>query len=446
MPVTAPHPVFDPTPVPARGDRWAIEDLVGPFGVVTEPQRGDTRGWLPPEVSLYVASSGDVSTVRGEDIPGPPGVGGAGRGVNDPALARRVAICEAVERYAMMHARRFELITATAAELGADALPLDDVARCSSAELRRSGCPLVLPDPDAPIRWVEGIELISREPRLVPLVMSHMLPTRTRQENFWLPISTGCAIHRTPITALLSGLYETIERDALSVAWLRSLPLPRIDPSSISPATQQLVDWYRDRQMVVHLFDATTDVAIPSVYCVMEAPNDTRVAQNVACATGFDIPAIAEKAILEAAAVRAALKERLNTPRRYRDFSEPIDGAVYMGRASRRKAFSFLLDDVDRRPASMPATRTFDSAEAELAHVLRLLGDKGMAVYAVDMSPREVEQVGYCVVRVLVPAMQPMSLIPLAQYRGHARLRHEHPAATGVQRTRELNPWPQPMP
>jgi hypothetical protein len=41
--------------------------------------------------------------------------------------------------------------------------------------------------------------------------------------------------------------------------------------------------------------------------------------------------------------------------------------------------------------------------------------------------------------------LQPMSLVPLAQYRGHARLRHDHPAATGPQRIRDLNPWPQPM-
>jgi ribosomal protein S12 methylthiotransferase accessory factor len=428
------------------GGRWAIEDLVGPYGVVREPQRGDTRGWLPSWVSLYAAASGDVAKVRGQDIPGPPGVGGAGRGVRDPALARRVAICEATERYAMMHTRPFPPVVASWRELSGDALPLEAVARCSPAELRRPGCPVAAADPDARIRWVESVELTGGGPRYVPLAMSHMLPPESPGEMFWLPISTGCAIHRTPVTAVLSGLYEVVERDALALAWLRRLALPPLDPAVFPARLTEILAWYRDRRVAVHLFDATTDVPIPTVYCVMSAPHDPRVAQNVACASGFDPGEAATKAVLEAGAVRAALNERITTPRRYRDFREPIEGAVYMCRPSRRRAFGFLLDGADRRPPSRPAGRAFATPEQELGHVLRLFRTRGMAVYAVDLTPREVESIGYAVARVIIPALQPMSLLPLAQYRAHARLRDDHPAATGPQRIRELNPWPQPMP
>jgi len=403
----------------------------------------DTRGWLPPSVSLYATSIGDIGWVRGAEMPSL--IGGAGRTVNNPVLARRIAICEAAERYGDMYPGPVRPITATGRELGRRALPLDEVARCSSDELRRLGCRLVLPDPNAEIRWIEGIELTSREPRFVPLTMASMLPPATRDECFWLSISTGCAIHRTQVAALLGGLYEVAERDAISVAWLRRLALPRLDPTAVSAEVDQIVSWYRDRDITVHLFDATTDVPIPSVVCVVEAPHDARVSQSIGCATGFDLSSCVLKAVLEATGLYVALTERNTTPRRYRDFTDPIDGAVYMARPSRRKAFAFLLDGLDERPSTRPGTRTFSSPEDELAHVLALFRARGMEVYAVDLTPREVKAVGYTVVQVLVPALQPASLNPGVQYRGHTRLKHDHPAAAGVQRIRDLNRWPLPL-
>jgi len=427
---------------PATDERWAIEDLVGPYGVVREPMRADTRGWMPPAVSMYIASSGNVARVRDEHSPSQRGTGGAGRALGDPARARRLAICEAAERYAMTHARPVTPILASGHELGRDALPIEEVARCSAAELRRPGCPIGQPDPDARIRWTEAVELTSREPRLVPLAMSHMFPPEP-DENFWNPISTGCAIHRTQVRALLGGLYEVVERDSLSLTWLRRLRLPRLAPAAISAEITEIVAWYRDRHTIVHLFDATTDIPIPSIYCVMETPHDRRVSQVVGTASGFDLHETALKALLEASSVRAAIVDRATTPTRYTDFGDEVAGASFMARSSRRGIWSFLLDG--ERETSLPPARAFASPEEELSYLVGLFRQRGMRVYALDLTPREIEAIGYSVARVIIPALQPMSLVPLAQYRGHTRLKHDHPAATGPQRIRDLNPWPQPM-
>jgi ribosomal protein S12 methylthiotransferase accessory factor len=426
-----------------RHPRLGIEDLAGPYGVVGKPRSVDTRGWLPPGVYVYLSSFHDVGWLRGVSVL--PGIDGAGRSFGDPALARRIAICEALERYASVYVQPVEIIVATARELGHRGLPLEDVARCSSAEIRRPHFPLVPPDPDARIRWTEGVELTSREPRLLPLIMTRMIPPASRSENFWKPMSTGCALHRNQVRALLGGLYEVVERDAVSVAWLRRLALPRLDPAAVAPEVDGIISWYRDRDVVVHLFDATTDIPIPSVLCVVESPHDAGMSQYIGSATGFDVHATTLKAVLEVTVLYGALVQRTKTLRRYRDVAEPIEMAAYMARASRRKAFSFLLDGIEERPLSRPAGRAFSSAEDELAHVLRLFRERGMAVYATDLTPREVEAIGYSVVQVLVPALQPASLHPLVQYRGHARLQHDHPAATSAQRRRDLNQWPLPM-
>lgn len=391
---------------------------------------------------MYIATSGNVARVRDVNSLGQRGTGGAGRTLGDPARARRIAICEAVERYSMVHSRPVTPILASSRELGRDALPLEEVARCSAAELRRPGCPIELPDPDARIRWVEAVELTSREPRLVPQTMSHMFSPEAG-ENFWNPISTGCAIHRTQVRALLGGLYEVVERDALSLAWLRRLRLPRLAPATISTEVAEIISWYRDRHTKIHLFDATTDVPIPAIYCVVETPHDSRVAQVVGTSSGLDLDNAVLKAVLEGTGVRAAVVDRASVPKRYDDFGDEVAGASYMSRSSRRNVWSFLLDG--DREVSTPPARRFDTPEDELAYLLGLFRERGMGVYAVDLTPREVEAIGYSVVRVIIPALQPMSLVPLAQYRGHARLKHDHPAATGPQRIRDLNPWPQPM-
>ncbi|GIJ12067.1 YcaO-like family protein [Micromonospora andamanensis] len=428
---------------PAPADRWPIEDLVGAYGIAAKPRSLDTRGWLPPDVSVYICSIGDVGWLRGASVP--EFSDGAGRTYRDPELARRIAICEAVERYAGLYSRPAPIITATARELGSRALSLDEVARCSAAELRRPDCPVVLPDPDAVIRWTEAVELTNEEHRLIPLMMARMCPPVMPAERFWLSMSTGCAIHRTPAQALLGGLYEVIERDSISVAWLRRLPLPRLDPAAVSTDVAEIVSWFRDRHITVHLFDATTDVAVPSVLCVVESPNDRRVSQVMGAAAGFDVPGTALKAVLEATVLIAPLSGRIRIPRRYRDFADPMAGAANMARASRRRAFSFLLDGAGERDTSIPPGRQVGSPEAELAQVLNVLRQRGMTAYATDVTPPEVAAAGYTVVQVQVPALQPASLAPQMQYRGHNRLRHPHPATGRVPRQRDLNRWPLPI-
>jgi ribosomal protein S12 methylthiotransferase accessory factor len=219
---------------------------------------------------------------------------------------------------------------------------------------------------------------------------------------------------------------------------VRDSPNPGGGPSEI-------VSWYRDRDISVRLFDASTDVSIPTVLCVVDAPHDPRVSQNIGSASGFDLGGSMLKAVLEATCVYAALAQPDRIPRRYRDYTAVMQVAANMARPSRRKAFGFLLDGLEERTSTRPSTRTFTSPEDELGHVLDLFRTRGMEVYAVDVTPREAETIGYTVVQVLVPALQPASLDPSVQYRGHARLRHDHPAATARPRLRDLNRWPVPL-
>lgn len=122
------------------------------------------EGWLA-DMTVSVADGGS----------GCPGLGigrssstGCGRAFGDPAHARMIAIAEAAERYAAYEPPTAEHRWATAAELDGPVLDTTRLPRCSAAELARPGCPITPFDADAPVRWVQGLDLVSRERTWLP--------------------------------------------------------------------------------------------------------------------------------------------------------------------------------------------------------------------------------------------------------------------------------------
>ncbi len=374
---------------------------------------------------------------------------GSGRSPNDPSHSRLLALSEGLERYASVLVDETAEITATAVELGAHAMDLDTVARCSRTELRHPDCPLQLPDKTLPIRWNEAVDLHSGRDVFVPRVMTHIDGSNPlRGELFWSPISTGVAIHTSVEAATLNAICELIERDAVAVSWLQRLPLPRVAPHCLPPGGQRVIDWSDRHGVDTHLFDATTDLGVPTVLCLqtVREPRAGRPAQYVGCATEFDTGAAAEHALLEAVGLPLVMTDHSKLPRRYADFTAVTDVAAEMGRPSRRSAFGFLLDAPHERQVSMAASPAGGSVSQQLAFALARLRELGMSVFALDISTREVDDVGLFAVRVIIPELQPMSLRPRAQYRAHPRL-YQAPAAMGlpVRPESKLNPYPQPL-
>lgn len=420
----------------------SLLDLAGPFGAVGRPQRVSTDGWLPRECSMFSAYTGNPSAVGGPFRRNARSGYGTGRAYGDPERARLLAVAEALERYAGLVVDRRRLTVATAAELGSHALDPERIPRCSARELARPGCPVTRFDDKRPIRWVEAADLHTGRRLLVPAVMAFLEFPELEAENFWIPISTGCAVHTCFEAAAVGAICEVIERDALALTWLQRLPLPRLARSCLSPAARSIIDWCTARGIESHLFDATTDVGVPVVYCLQTTERAPRGAQLVGAACGFDVVDLAEHALLETMGLRPGIQGRA-VPRRYADYRSIDDGAAAMARRSRRAAFGFLLGE---RPCSAPRGAGSRSDRERLAFLLRRLERLGMGALAVDLTTRELRESGHVAVRVLIPELQPMSARPLVQYRGHRRL-YTAPPRMGLRALPEsrLNPYPQPM-
>lgn len=381
----------------------------------------------------------------GMDMSG-KGVGGAGADL-DPELAWLRAVMEGAERYACLASNADEFIVASGAELGAEALDLDSIGRCSAREYADPQCPLRPADKRLPIRWVKGYSLIDRKPRLVPAVMTHLGLQQGEGELFWHMISTGIAAHFDLKAALVSAICESIERDAIAISWLARLPLPRIEigtpvPAALAPNLGRL----RQSLLQHRMFDATTDMGVPTVYAVQLLEGHPHVAQYVNCATEFSAAAACAKTIREGAPARPVFEDGYAHPADIADFVDLHDGAAYMGRPAMRGGFDFLLDSPHRRALADIEVDVGADADARLRFLLNRLRAKGMDAVAVDLTTDELREIGVWVVRVVIPGLMPMSPVHRARFLDHPRL-YDYPELAGYGRPSEdsINPLPQPF-
>ena len=147
---------------------------------------------------------------------------------------------------------------------GSNPLDVSQVARCQPHRL----------DPDEPLLWVEGQELFSGKPIMVPWALvglDHRVAPKGYHDAF--EISTdGLASGNTPAEAILHGICELIERDAFAQLELmqpRKLLQRRREVESAGPQLQMLLDRIARRGLELRLFEMTSDIAVPAYFAVL---------------------------------------------------------------------------------------------------------------------------------------------------------------------------------
>ena len=427
--------------VPSRpADAGRFAPLVGRTGALEVLHTVRTEGWLHPDLSLCLASAGRPRPAPTGSPPGASTPLSTGRGWRDEGHGLFVAAAEAMERYSAGLYDPDELLVAPATELGRAVMDAEGMARFSATERARSAAYLSEFEPGRRIRWQPGVDLHTGRPAHLPAVMTLLTAEILDAERFWLPFSTGVAVHSTVEAALANAIFELVEREATALWWLHRLPLPRLHPAVLTAATIELVGWLTDRGIRTQFFDATTDLGLPTVLCLQLADHADLVAQAVGTAAAADPTDAAWHALVECVTARPLLHGR-TAPRRRADYLDVADGATHLSRPARRRAFAFLTDGAADRPARRPGP-----VRGDLDALLGVLHAHHLPAYATDLTTREAALAGLVAVRVVVPRMVPMSVLPVAQYRGTPRL-YQAPAAMG-HRTRpesRLNRYPLPV-
>ncbi|WP_197688153.1 MULTISPECIES: YcaO-like family protein [unclassified Actinoplanes] len=408
-----------------------------------------------PPFAVHVAGIGDPARVldgmRGWSDAGDMGnINGVGSALTGER-ARLTSVAEALERYSICSWHDDEMIFAAEDALTEECVSPARWPRCSAAEFRREDCGLRPYDPGVPIRWVRAWSLTRRRAVLVPAaaVYLHLAP-RTAAELFTRGVTTGAAVHSDIRRAVLGGLLEVVERDALTLAWLHRLPLPElaVDPGLLDPAARAARAAGTAGHLEVRLFDATTDFGIPVVYAVQLAEHEDALAQIVCATCDLDPGQAVGKVYRELAALRLALRDHVTR----RPIRRPDDGTVnvlgsaaYNAAAARRDAFRHLLAG-ERTVRRLPDLPGLPAGADPLTTAVDRVAARGAEVLAVDLTTDEARQAGMYAVKVLVPEAVPLSFIHSERYLGTPRL-YAAPEAMGHGRRDEqsVNPDPQPF-
>jgi YcaO-like protein with predicted kinase domain len=319
-----------------------------------------------------------------------------GKGL-DLAAAKASALMEAIETW---HAERI-----LAPMRFASAAALQGMVRLIDADRlpRMAGSPF---HPNLELLWIEGEDLLTREPVWLPYECVHArftLPYPPGSGCFACT-TNGLASGNHRLEALVQGLCEVIERDA--AALLERDPSAaarrRLDLASVEdPDCRDLIETIRRAGLDLAVWDLTTDIGVAAFGCrIMEGPQGPGLVALPAEGQGCH----PDRGIALARALTEAAQSRLTAIAGARDditrsrYGASLDAgqvAAWRERLERGEGRRLFAD--------VP-THAFDAFEDEVAWILDRLRSSGIAeVAAVDLGPADGP---YSVLRVVVPGLE----------------------------------------
>jgi ribosomal protein S12 methylthiotransferase accessory factor len=259
-------------------------------------------------------------------------------------------------------------------------------------------------NPDLPLLWVEGEDLLGGGAVWVPVELV--------SANYTLPLPPGSGCFQANTNGLASGnhqleavshgLCEVVERDATTL-WKHESPRAResrvLDPASIDdPACNSVQQQLRSAGLVLQIWETTTDIGIASFVCLLmgSGEDDADPEFGAGCHPARQVALL--RALTEAAQARNTYiaGARDDYP------AEAYSGAY----RRRRRLFCQGLMRASKARRAFAHAPSFEapSVEGDLRWMLARLRAAGIdQVVAVDLT---MESVGVPVVRVIVPGLE----------------------------------------
>jgi len=250
------------------------------------------------------------------------------------------------------------------------------------------------PDPGEAIPWVEGENLATGETVKLPAEFVHYPPP---EKQYRSPVTTGLGLGNSGVEALLAGLYEVIERDALMLSWYSTyepLGLAIQDDTFGTLAARAASEGLDVTPLLV-----TQDVDVPAVVVAVHREEWPRLA--LGSGANLDVATAARSALSEALQnwmeLRGmgpeAAEDALGAIGRYADFPDAVEAYV---------------DPETTIPGDSAGPAKPGEGTEALQAVLHRVADAGLGAYAARTTTGDVAQLGFEAVRVLVPAAQPL--------------------------------------
>ena len=313
--------------------------------------------------------------------------------------ARASALGEAIERYCSQYEGYETRFRATFTEIGGVAIHPYDLMGFSERQYRdreawrEKGDTAYVPDPyDAarPIDWSPAWSLTQDRWRLIPSAFAYYAYPREGGGDVCRGCSNGVAAGNCLEEAVMQGVFELVERDAMAMWWYHKLRKPALDLRDFeSPFVSAVGAAMNQKGMLLEVLDLTTDLGIPVFSANLFNRGEELHFKSIGLGCHRDPRIALERAVSELGQSWTipdwdaySLKfqktplsrecflqaDHNQTPKRYSDFS-----------SERRDDF---LDDIE--------------------DVKRLLSERGLELLVIDLTRPDI---GFPVARVIIPGI-----------------------------------------
>jgi ribosomal protein S12 methylthiotransferase accessory factor len=418
----------------------SLETVSSKIGIVNAFRKAHLQH-SDPNVVAYSATTADagVLTDSFKHL-----AGGAGVTWKDAFLA---TIGEAVERYGSSFYDLKRLVKAKASDFdAADIVAPETYALFADQQYDKEGFPFVRFTADTELYWDTAVDLVDGRTKYVPAIFLYM-PFRADAKPIAEQISTGFAVHSEPERALLSSIFEVIERDAFMISWMNLLDLPKIRiDGELKAFANAIVPPHLD----LHLLDMTTDVGIPSVLGIMRGHHDFGEFIVVCASTRSDYFSAAKKTIIELCQSVPYFRNLLEMDKDYSDFSSVrtfVDHSLFY--LHRKELWPVFDTWLNAKPTLSISPQPEVEPQVQLKRVTHAFRERGYSILVKDKTTVDLAQAGFHLVRAVCPGFVHLNGTFGSYYTGGERL-YNVPVRTGrlsVPKTYEtLNPLPHPFP
>jgi ribosomal protein S12 methylthiotransferase accessory factor len=408
--------------------------IISPYSIVSDIKRSSPRLYDLP-VYTY---SGEVGVVK-KELSSSVISWCNGAGYNkDDALTSTIG--ESIERYSWLMPSRRLIKLSKEEELSVHFCPIEDAGFVFKNELGEKQILETISRIEIP--WMNATVLPESKEILVPALDIYR-GSRPKEIEDWLVLtSNGFAAGHSIEEASLHAIFELIERDATMQFWYhKQESIPRFKMSTNTNNVSQVLAKAKNLNLKVEIFNITTDLKIPAVAVFIHNK------EKLACGSASDLNTFkaVKKALLEASSMWNSLeglikyKKTINKNEKSEGFPsiKGFDDHVHLYTHKwAKKGYEFLTSD---NYETVLVDEKFNNKQIEpkkqLENLIHLSKKKGYKVIIADITPDDIKELGFYVVKAIIPGLVPLLVG-----------KYTKTFSSRFPEVKIINKWPHPFP
>jgi len=336
---------------------------------------------------------------------------------------------EAFERHCLAIFKKSQFIKTSACELGDKAINLFSIVNFSRRQLSNKNFKLFNFTADTQFNWVKGYSITQHKPLFIPAQLIYV-PYNCCDDDkiIRFPITTGAANGGSLEEAIYKGICEVVERDAFMITYLNKLPREKINLTN-NKKFSYIYNLFKRYSLELFVFDITTDIEIPSFLAVIVDYTGVGPAICLGLKASLDPNEGIIGAIEEAQHARPWLRDLML---KNEGLQRPKNGNFNLSNLEERglswsdkkmiKHLDFLLKNKNSKNICKIPLKLVSNNSKSFEKTLMILKKHKLEMAFVDVTTPEINKIGFKVVKVIIPELQPLYLDENFKYLGGKRL------------------------